>query len=185
VSTVASSALEPTSAPPDCAERPGAPLTRLLDELASVLRRMPAPTYTARPFAPVSGSIGQHVRHILDHVADLCNVAPPGVLSYDRRTRGTDVEADPHAALQAIARLRVSLSYLDHCDAGVPITLASVVEHGASPVSVRSTLGREILFVISHTIHHQALIAILLSAADCRVPAAFGLAASTPRPVHA
>jgi uncharacterized damage-inducible protein DinB len=36
------------------------------------------------------------------------------------------------------------------------------------------------LFVISHTIHHQALVAVLLSATGRGVPDAFGLAPSTP-----
>lgn len=185
MNAVASSMLEQPCAPADCADPPGAALTRLLDELAAVLHRVPASTYTARPFAAVSGSIGQHVRHILDHVADLCNVTPAGVLSYDHRTRGTDVEAAPQAALQTIARLKMVLRDLEYSDADMPVTLGAVVTHGAPALAVRSTLGREILFVISHTIHHQALIAILLSSAGCRMPAAFGLAPSTPRPVHA
>jgi uncharacterized damage-inducible protein DinB len=60
-----------------------------------------------------------------------------------------------------------------------------VLAHGAAPVAVRSTLARELLFVISHTIHHQALIAVLLSAAGRTVPEAFGLAPSTPRSARA
>jgi uncharacterized damage-inducible protein DinB len=170
----------PTGASSTAAERPHAALARLLDELADVLRRVSSTTYTARVFPGVSGSIGQHVRHILDHVAGLCATGPSGVLSYDRRQRGTDVEADVSAALQTIVRLEAALTRLDRCDENAPITLSSVLAHGAAPVAVRSTLAREMLFVISHTIHHQALIAVLLSAAGRSVPDTFGLAPSTP-----
>jgi uncharacterized damage-inducible protein DinB len=167
-------------APIVTAERPHAALACLLDELATVLRRVSSTVYTARSFPAVSGSIGQHVRHILDHVAGLCATAPSGVLSYDRRERGTDVEADLSAALRMIGRLKAALTRFDQCDEDAPITLTSVLAHGAAPVAVQSTLAREILFVISHTVHHQALIAVLLSAAGRSVPDAFGLAPSTP-----
>ena len=169
-----------TRTPIPAAERPHAALGRLLDELATVLRRISPTAYTARPFPRVSGSIGQHVRHILDHVAGLCATARSGVLSYDWRERGTDVEADVSAALRTIRHLQGTLTEFDDCDENAPITLTSVVAHGAAPVAARSTLAREILFVISHTVHHQALIALLLSAAGRRVPDAFGLAPSTP-----
>ena len=46
---------------------------------------------------------------------------------------------------------------------------------------MRSTLRRELAFVISHTVHHQALIAMLLAVAGLQVPESFGLAPSTPR----
>jgi len=169
-----------TRTPIPAAERPHAALARLLDELAAVLQQVSATSYTAKPFPRVSGSIGQHVRHILDHVAGLCATARSGVLSYDWRERGTAVEADLRAALRTIGHLQRTLNQFDDCDENTPITLTSVVAHDTAPVAARSTLAREILFVISHTVHHQALIAVLLSAAGRSVPDAFGLAPSTP-----
>jgi uncharacterized damage-inducible protein DinB len=162
------------------AESPQAALTRLLEELAAVLRRVSPMAYTATPYPGVSGSIGQHVRHILDHVASVCAAAPKSPLSYDHRERGTNVEADVAAALCAIRRLTSTLTALARAD-DEPITMLSVLAPGAEPIVVRTTLRRELLFVISHTIHHQALIGLLLSAAGGGVPRDFGLAPSTPR----
>ena len=170
-----------TRTPIPAAERPHSALARLLDELAAVLQQVSATSYTAKPFPRVSGSIGQHVRHLLDHVAGLCATARSGVLSYDWRERGTDVEADVSAALRTIRHLQGTLTQFDDCDENAPITLTSVVAHGAVPVAARSTLAREILFVISHTIHHQALIAVLLAWHGVDVAPRFGVAASTPR----
>jgi uncharacterized damage-inducible protein DinB len=76
--------------------------------------------------------------------------------------------------------LKAALIQFDGCDEDAPITLTSVPAHGAAPVVARSTLAREVLFVISHTVHHQALIAVLLAAAGRTVPDTFGLAPSTP-----
>ena len=48
-------------------------------------------------------------------------------------------------------------------------------------MSVQTSLGRELAFVVQHTIHHAALIAVLLDILGVRVPADFGYAPSTPR----
>ena len=42
-----------------------------------------------------------------------------------------------------------------------------------------STLGRELLFLLSHTIHHYALIDLLLREEGFEVPPDFGMAPST------
>ena len=165
-------------------ESPQAALRRLLEDLAAVLCRVSPMAYTATPFPAASGSIGQHVRHILDHVASVCAAAPRAPLSYDYRERGTNVEADVAAALRTIARLTSELTALAARD-DEPTTMMSMLAPGAEPIVVRTTLGRELLFVVSHTIHHQALIGLLLSAAGSGVPQDFGRAPSTPRLAHA
>jgi uncharacterized damage-inducible protein DinB len=158
-----------------------AALTRLLDDLASVLVHVSRSAYIARPLPGVSGSIGEHVRHILDHIAAFAATPPHGVVSYDRRERGTAVESDSGVALRAILRLKALLAVADHRRLDLPVTVSSVLVHGQPPVSAWSTLRRELAFVVSHTVHHQALIAVLLSLAGDDVPADFGLAPSTPR----
>ena len=90
-------------------ERPVAPskaLEDLLDELAGVLVAVDLDVYVAKPAAGVSGSIGEHVRHLLDHVGAFVASGPASTLSYDRRERGTAVERDPGAALRQISRLK-------------------------------------------------------------------------------
>jgi uncharacterized damage-inducible protein DinB len=44
-----------------------------------------------------------------------------------------------------------------------------------------STLARELAFVVSHTIHHQAIIGLLLAVHGHTVPDRFGHSPSTPR----
>jgi hypothetical protein len=46
-------------------------MARLLDTLVDLLIGMPSQIYSARPLAEISGSIGAHVRHSLDHIGAL------------------------------------------------------------------------------------------------------------------
>jgi hypothetical protein len=62
-----------------------------------------------------------------------------------------------------------------------PVCVASMVTTAGEPVTGWSTLGRELAFVNSHTIHHEAMIAVLLSLAAREVPDRLGLAPTTPR----
>jgi len=81
-------------------------LWRLLDELDSLLTEVDSDVYCARFVAEVSGSIGEHVRHCLDHVSALLAADSSTTLSYDRRQRGTTVETDPAEAVRQILRLK-------------------------------------------------------------------------------
>jgi uncharacterized damage-inducible protein DinB len=101
-------------------------------------------------------------------------------LSYDHRERGTNVETDVDAALRSIRRLTSTLAVMRSCE-DEAMTMISMLVPGGEPIAVRTTLRRELVFVVSHTIHHQALIGLLLSAAGGGVPQDFGLAPSTPR----
>jgi uncharacterized damage-inducible protein DinB len=169
-------ACAPTLPPPE------ASLARLLDELEALLMSVDPETYCGR-FAPgVSGSIGEHVRHCLDHVAALLSANPAITLSYDRRHRGTAVETEPAAAVRQIAECRRVLESWAGRSLDDPIRVSSVISASGEAVIGWSTLGRELAFVLSHTIHHQAVIAVLLVMRGHGVPDRFGFAPSTPRP---
>jgi hypothetical protein len=166
------------------ATRPQQALARLLDDLGSVLLPMSRATYCVKPLPGVSGSIGEHARHILDHVAALVSARPYGVLTYDRRERGTLVETDPGAALRAILRLKTAITDVDDEALESPVAVMTTVERGEPSVVAWSTLQREMVFVASHTVHHHALIATLLAISGDEVPDGLGMAPSTPRLVR-
>ena len=155
-------------------------LIRLLDELASLLLQLQPSVYTAKLLPGVSGSVGEHVRHILDHVTAFAVAREQTVLTYDHRERGTAVEADSVAALRMIMRLRALLDDVGDGQLDRPMLLSAVISRGCEPMLMRTTRRRELASVISHTVHHQALIAVLLAMADVDVPDAFGRAPTTP-----
>ena len=157
----------------------GALLT-LLEDLAGVVAAISPSDYIAEPMPGVSGSVGAHVRHALDHVAALVGASPDETLSYDTRSRGTTIERHPAAALQRIVELEEALAQFDRAPLDEPIRVSSLVDRARPPISGWSTRARELAFVVSHTVHHQAIIRLLLSTLGVRTPASFGYAPSTP-----
>jgi hypothetical protein len=156
-----------------------AALLSLLSQLRDTLTAMPASVYRARPAARVSGSIGEHVRHCLDHVATLAGAPGRDELSYDHRSRGTNLEIEPLTAVNEIERLSRQLAVLPPVVFDRTVRIASMVDGDGRAVHARSTLARELAFVIQHTVHHCASIALLLEWQGCQPAANFGVAAST------
>lgn len=160
---------------------PAMSLWRLLGEMETLLSDVDTYVYSARVATPVSGSIGEHVRHCLDHVSALLAADPSATLSYDRRQRGTAIETDPMEALSQILELKAGLDAWATRSLDEPISVMSMIAPSGETVTGWSTLARELAFVVSHTIHHQAIIGLLLAVGGHAVPDRFGHSPSTPR----
>ena len=156
-------------------------LWRLLDELDSLLTEIASDVYCARFATEVSGSIGEHVRHCLDHVSALLAADSSITLSYDRRQRGTTVETDPTEAVRQILQLKCGIEAWSTRSMDETIRVTSMISPSGGAVTGWSTLGRELAFVVSHTIHHQAIIGVLLAIHGHTVPDRFGHSPSTPQ----
>jgi uncharacterized damage-inducible protein DinB len=154
-------------------------LVAVLRQLAEVVGALTDEQYRQKPVGAVSGSAGGHVRHCLDHVAALLAGAERGAVDYDQRQRGTDVETSRAAALDAIRDLERQLLAFPAYPEGRPLRLAVTVSCALPLVEVGTTLGRELVFVLSHTVHHNALIAVVAKTLGVPVPERFGYAPST------
>ena len=154
-------------------------LALTLDQLAGAIRSLTPRDFSRRARA-TSGSIGSHVRHCLDHVEALERSIARGVCCYDDRVRGTAVEDDPAMACARIAACRMRLSALDQALLPRPLSLSSRISADGVIVQAPTTVAREVAFVISHTVHHAALIAVLLEDLGCDRPDRLGLAPTTP-----
>ena len=155
------------------------PLAAILRQLADLLRTITGEQYRAKHAAVAASSIGGHVRHCLDHVQALLAGVEFGAVDYDRRERGTDIETDRDAALAASEGLERRLLALDPYPESLPLRLSVTLAADAAPFEVDTTLGRELAFVLSHTIHHNALVAVIAWAIGAAVPVHFGYAPST------
>ncbi|MCB0518814.1 MAG: DinB family protein [Lewinellaceae bacterium] len=129
-------------------------------------------------------TVGQHTRHFLEFFQCLVEKLQPGkmaedlVLNYDDRRRDKRIETNPRYALMVMESLAEQLPSLA-CDETMWLeyTDYTLGTSGLLPTS----LEREILYNIEHTIHHFALIKIGLNiVSPClELPVHFGIAPST------
>jgi hypothetical protein len=155
-------------------------LLQLLDDMRSMIERLDDESYAAPARGRSSGGVGGHVRHCLDHIGALVSATKTGMCAYDRRIRGTMVETCRVMALQRIAQLEEEVGRLDRNILDVAVAVESQIDSDGTVVVTTSTIGRELVFVMSHTIHHNALVAHLLGSRGMRLGPRFGYAPATP-----
>ncbi len=154
------------------------PLVAVLRQLADLLEGMTDEQYRTRPVG-FSSSIGGHVRHCLDHVDALLVALDRGRINYDDRRRGGDVETSRLAALAALGRQEVQLLSLPALAEERPLRLTVLLSGALPAFEFGTTAGRELAFVLSHTIHHNALVGVMAQALGVPTPERFGYAPST------
>ena len=136
--------------------------------------------YTRKLPAAFNVSIGGHYRHCLDHFRTLLEAAPGGDLNYDHRERGTLVETDRYAALNLTRELITGWENLNLFFITRHLNVTCKASHSASGSQLAvSTVGREIMYVVAHAVHHYALIGVMGSVMGLQLPTCFGVAPST------
>ena len=157
-----------------------AALAVVLDDLAVVVDSLSDSQYADSAVAGVSGSVGGHVRHCLEHVRAFDRAVETGVVDYDARERHSRVEVDRTLAWSLLRSARRRVTALPESVLTRAVVVRTRLHADMAPVDVRSSLERELSFVIAHTIHHCATIAVLAGVTPERLPERFGLAPSTP-----
>ncbi|MFN3165609.1 MAG: DinB family protein [Phycisphaeraceae bacterium] len=155
------------------------PLTQLMTQLGDLVRTLDADLYNARPDSTRCGAIGGHVRHVLDHLVAWLDGLDNGLVNYDDRQRDTDVEHDCVAALHAIKQHTARLAEVSDAQLAERVNVLTSMTHCGALVALPSTHARELAFVFSHTIHHNAIIGTIARALGVTLPDHFGMAPST------
>lgn len=124
------------------------------------------------------GSVGAHLRHVADYVAAFLRDLEGGAVDYDRRGRDELTEREPARARAELLALCAALRHLAAHDPARELRVrAEACLLGDA--WQRSSVARELGMLLSHTVHHYALIAMLLRARGLEPPADFGVAPST------
>jgi hypothetical protein len=156
------------------------PLVRLLLELDGVLASLTPAQYTSRCGEAFSnGTVGGHIRHCLDHIRALVDGRETGTVDYDHRARGTCIERDPDSGRVEIEHLARALDEMSRADPAERLPVTVMPTRDGRSVTVESTLGRELSFVLSHTVHHNAMVRGMALSLGVGVPVTFGYAPST------
>lgn len=127
---------------------------------------------------PGRSSVGDQYRHVLEHYELL--LGGGGEVDYDDRARDEWIASDRSVAARRTRAMLARLEALDPrtLDTAVTIRMAALAT-GDPRRPTPSSLGRELLFLVSHTVHHFAIIRLLLEAHGHRAPDDLGTAPST------
>lgn len=125
-------------------------------------------------------TIGGHLRHCLDHYDSFSNGIAEGRVNYDHRMRLPALESETSKALAKIQEVSAVLKGLSE---GSPATALLIkMDCGLSAVTWQSsTVGRELQFLVSHTVHHFAMIGGICRELGVQLESEFGVAPSTIR----
>lgn len=144
----------------------------------SFLKHIPAEAYRAPCQGVFNSSIGGHIRHNLDHYLAFAKGWEEGRIDYDARERNPDLETDPEVALALMEQLKTTMEGLSEADLDRPLQIR--MDDGGDSSWSGTSLRRELQFLLSHTIHHYALVvSIATRNGFTEFPEAFGVAPST------
>jgi uncharacterized damage-inducible protein DinB len=122
--------------------------------------------------------VGRHIRHVIDHFLALKLGLPEGVIDYNRRNRDSVIERDLHAAMDLIKTIKQWIMQIEIKDTNVGV-VSEVDCFKTVNCSFTSTLSRELLYLINHTIHHAAYIKLLMRTKEVELPDYIGIAPGT------
>lgn len=121
---------------------------------------------------------GPHVRHCLDYFHALKAGVDSGVIDYNARRRGSAIERNAAAALTDIADMLAWLRSVEITDE--PLWVIAEYSNATQAIGkFRSSMARELLHVIEHTVHHAAFIVAIAARHGIDLDKQAGVAAAT------
>lgn len=146
----------------------------LLRQGRRLIESLPESAYSRSHPDVFHASIGDHLRHALDHYTAFFKGLNSGKIDYEAREREDALATNPVRADSLLCRTEAELERLDR-SLDRPLQIRE--ETGTGFLS--STTSRELAFLLSHTVHHYALIRVICTLREHPVPDAFGVAPST------
>ena len=125
--------------------------------------------------------IGSHLRHCLDFYHSFLEGVEGGRIDYDNRQRDESIETDRMVAISKILATINSFEQLSEVDDQLPVLvrLEDCGDEKCPSTWSHSSVTRELQALLSHTVHHYALIALMLQLNGFEAPDEFGVAPST------
>lgn len=124
-------------------------------------------------------SIGDHMRHSLEHYTSFMAGYGLAQIDYDARQRDERIARDRRAAVATIESIISWLANIGEEDQPILIKMDCDKDADSSSPWSPSSVKRELQYLLAHTIHHYALIALLLRLQDHVPHPDFGVAPST------
>jgi uncharacterized damage-inducible protein DinB len=150
----------------------------LLRQGVALLESLPDAAYARQ--VGTGSSVGAQYRHVLDHYRCFLDGLAGGLVDYDARGRDPVMETSTTAAAEESRRLGEELARTTDRPLAAPLAVRlAVAAEGDRPAPQPSSVGRELLFLLSHTVHHFAILRLLLEAEGIACDPELGVAPST------
>lgn len=145
-----------------------------LKALQGVIAQVDDIAYQAVSKPAFQSSLGQHARHILEHYqCFISQVGSGNELNYDLRCRNLKLESERSYCLSVIDEIIEQLQAIHWLDKDI----SHADDYSQS--AAKSSLCRELMFLVSHTQHHNAMIAAMQRLSGNSVDESFGVANAT------
>jgi len=150
---------------------------------AELVRKLDDDLFTRSVGGRFRGGVGSQFRHCIDFYDCLLYGLENGdLVDYTARSRENRLETEPAAAAERLEQIAERLAALDTSSLNRLLRVRSEQPVSGIPEWCGSTLHRELQFLVSHTVHHYALIVALLGRLGYELEpeyANFGIAPST------
>lgn len=150
----------------------------VLEHCAGMVRGLDDRAYTTPSARLAGGTIGKHLRHVVDHFRAALE-GREAVIDYDHRARNVPMESDRQAAVAAIGGVVEGLERLTDRELSAPVRVLAMLTGDGAEIELGSTLCRELHFAMHHAIHHQAMMRSIAEEFGASVDSEFGKAPST------
>jgi len=149
-----------------------------LKELHDLVDCFSSGQYANSPMADLSPP-GKHVRHVTDHYYAFADGIQVGVIDYDQRSRESAQETCQVASAQCLQHIQSNILSPRMQDR--PVKVVTTVDADQKPYSLVSTLRRELIYLLNHTVHHTAMLSMVARVHGVVQIPSGGVAPSTQR----
>ncbi len=157
-------------------------MLKAVEQGCELVMSMSDTVYSTSPAAlPKASTVGAHFRHVLEHLQLLSAGLESGHVNYDLRKRDRRIEVDREFAVGLMRSQINGLKTLETANLDAPLTVFHHTCPQSEPHEAMSSGARELMFILSHTNHHWALVRLLVELHQDTVPETFGYMPSTVR----
>ncbi len=151
-------------------------IQNIIYQLTEVLNLLNAEQYVMPSQRLNQSSIGQHVRHIIEMFQGLENGYDTGIINYENRRRDKEIEINKDHAIKLLNAIPLSAGKAEK-----DLILETCPDEvNTSFIQIKTNYQRELAYNLDHTIHHMAMIRVVIKeVTDLELSANFGMAFST------
>ena len=149
-----------------------------LEEISELTNSLSSELY-AKKFNYLSeATIGQHIRHILEFYIEFENGLTNRNINYDKRKRDLNLETNLSYCAKELNRI---IEFINTINKDEAIEVVVNYSDEGDDLLLKSSLYRELAFLVEHTVHHMAIFKPALILENISISDTFGLAASTKK----